>query len=241
MQSSRKSELDENSPRAFKILWLLISIPRRIASNIIEFLKFTLKFPATGLWKISKLAIVVAVLVLIAGQMGVGITNSPQDQVVSPVSSAVSNVTESTEINETRTERLVREKVNQRRSERGLSRVTESTGLNEQSRLHSTDMAAHDELAHDLPGSTTDKRLSQASCSTGGENVAQSWVFDEIETESGTEYISDEEELANALTRQWMNSPGHRENMLRTQWSETGVGITITDENKVYATQTFCV
>ncbi|WP_369333802.1 CAP domain-containing protein [Halorubrum sp. SP3] len=181
-----------------------------------------------------------AVLVLIAGQAGFGPINSPQEQVVSPISSTVSNVTESAEINKTQVEQLVHEEVNQRRSERGLSRLSESTNLNQQSRLHSDDMASHDELAHDLPGSTTDERLSQASCLTGGENVAQSWVFEDIKTESGTEYLTDEEELAKSLTRQWMNSPGHRENMLRTRWSETGVGITITDENKVYATQMFC-
>ncbi|MGM0447081.1 MAG: CAP domain-containing protein [Methanobacteriota archaeon] len=222
------------------VFWLLISIPYWIGSNMIGFLKFTRKYPATGLWKISKFAIVAAVLVLIAGQAGFGPIDSPQEQVVSPFSSTVSNVTESTEINETQVEQLVSEEVNQRRSERGLSQLSESASLNEQSRLHSDDMAAHDDLAHDLPGSTTDERLSRASCPTGGENVAQSWVFEDIETESGTEYLTDEEELANSLTRQWMNSPGHRENILRTQWSETGVGITITDENKVYATQMFC-
>lgn len=219
---------------------LLISVPYRVGGNIIGFLKFTRKYPATGLWKVSKFAIVAAVLVLIAGQAGIGPIDSPQEQVVSPISSTMSNVSESTEINETQAEQLVREEVNQRRSERGLPRLTESDSLNEQSHLHSDDMAVHDELAHDLPGSTADERLTRASCSTGGENVAQSWIYEDIETESGSKYITDEEELANSLTRQWMNSPGHRENMLRTQWSETGVGITITDENKVYATQMFC-
>jgi len=145
-----------------------------------------------------------------------------------------------TEMNEDRAERLVREAVNEKRAERDLPRLSESAGLTEQSRLHSDEMAAHDELAHNLPGSTTDERLSDASCPTGGENVAQSWVYENVETESGTEYLTDEAEIADALVCQWLNSPGHRENMLRARWSETGVGITVTDEGKVYATQIFC-
>jgi uncharacterized protein YkwD len=222
------------------LFWVLVSIPYWIASNVVGFIKSTWKYPATGLWKISKFAIVVGVVILIAGQAGIGPVNSTQEQVVNPVTSAISNATESTEINEQKVEQLVRENVNQERSERGLSQLSESASLNEQSPLHSDDMANSDELAHNLPGSTTEERLSQASCSTGGENVAQSWVYENIRTESGTKYLSTEKELAESLTRQWMNSPGHRENILRTQWSETGVGITITDEDKVYATQMFC-
>lgn len=230
----------KTSSEATNTFWMLVSIPYWIFSNVVGFIKFTRKYPATGLWKLSKFAIVIGVIILIAGLTGIGPVNLPQEQVVAPGSSAISNVTESTEISEQKVERLVREEVNQERSERGLSQLSESASLNEQSRLHSDDMAAHDELAHNLPGSTTDERLSQASCPTGGENVAQSWVYEDITTESGTEYLTTEEELASSLTRQWMNSPGHRENMLRTQWSETGVGITITDNDKVYATQMFC-
>ena len=37
-----------------------------------------------------------------------------------------------------------------------------------------------------------------------------------------------------------MNSDGHRENVLASRWNSEGIGIYVTDENKVYATQNFC-
>ena len=36
-----------------------------------------------------------------------------------------------------------------------------------------------------------------------------------------------------------MNSPGHRENILRGEWDDISVGIAI-DGDRVYATQNFC-
>jgi uncharacterized protein YkwD len=37
-----------------------------------------------------------------------------------------------------------------------------------------------------------------------------------------------------------MDSEGHRETLLNEDWEEIGVGIAVTEEDKVLATQTFC-
>jgi uncharacterized protein YkwD len=72
---------------------------------------------------------------------------------------------------------------------------------------------------------------------TGGENIAQTWYDTPIR--GGVQYTT-EAELARGLVNQWMNSSGHRENVLADAWRNEGVGISVTDEGKVYATQNFC-
>ncbi|MDB2265505.1 CAP domain-containing protein [Halorubrum ezzemoulense] len=172
--------------------------------------------------------------------MGIGPVDTSPGELASPLADAAANATNPAEIDEQQVERLVREGINERRADRGLTSLSSSASLQEQAQLHSEDMVGHDELAHNLPGSTTEERLSMASCDTGGENVAQTWYQNRVDTAEGERYIDDEEELAESLVTQWMNSPPHRENLLRKEWSDTGVGIELTDDDKVYATQLFC-
>lgn len=232
-------ESPQNESTVSNIFWFIISLPVWIFTNIIGFAKFTWNYPASGVWKLTKFGGIIAIVILVAGQAGIGPIQSPQDQVVSPITSNIENTTD-TEIDEERTEKLVREEINTVREQRGLSRLGSDADVARIAQSHSADMAARDELAHDLPGSTADQRLATAGCRPGGENVAQTWVYTDVETEDGIVYIGGEEELAGSLRRQWMNSPGHRENIVRSRWSVTGIGIEVTDENKVYATQMFC-
>lgn len=245
--STQSQNSGENQNRSSPVKWMsdgfwfIFSIPMWILANIIGYLKFTYHYPASGLWKITKIGLVLVSLTVVAGFAGFGPIDSPNEQLVSPAESTVSNLTESSEIDEAKTEGLVREKINDARAERGLVGLSAKSSLSEQSRYHSEDMAERDELAHDLPGSTADERLYGAGCASGAENVAQTWVYENVATENGSKYLSSEEELADSLVNQWMNSPGHRDNILRNGWTVTGVGIEITEENKVYATQMFCV
>lgn len=241
---SRKSGANQQSGAAkwmSNAFWFIISIPVWIFENLIGYLKFTYHYPASGLWKLTKIGVILLSLTVVAGFAGVGPIDSPNDQFISPVESTASNLTESSEIDESKTEQLIREEINDARAERGLVDLSAKRSLTEQSRYHSADMAERGVLAHDLPGSTAGERLNEAGCTSGAENVAQTWVFENIATENGTKYLSSEEELADSLTEQWMNSPGHRDNILSNDWTVTGVGIKITEENKVYATQMFCV
>nr|WP_321169372.1 CAP domain-containing protein [Halorubrum sp. CSM-61] len=233
---------DENSESSgfSNAFWLVVGVLMWLASSVTGFVKRVFTYPADSVWKATKLALIIGVALLLAGQIGVGPVGSSPGEIVSPLADTALNATEPGQLDEQKVERLVREDINERRAERELSRLSSSVSLQEQARLHSVDMVEHDELAHDLPGSTTDERLAMANCNFGGENVAQSWYQKRVETSEGEVYIGDEETLAEELVTQWMNSPGHRENLLRQEWSQTGIGIELTEDDKVYATQKFC-
>jgi ribosomal protein L37AE/L43A len=79
---------------------------------------------------------------------------------------------------------------------------------------------------------------------TGAENIAYTRSDSNVQTESGLEnYGNNETAIARGLVNQWMNSSGHRENILRSYWQSEGIGVAIEDvngETRVYATQNFC-
>lgn len=229
-----------NSSGVRDVFWFLIGLPKAIASRVVGAAKAVFRYPTTGLWNLAKVVLLLGIVVILAGQVGIGPVDTSPEELASPLADAAANATDPAEIDEQQVERLVREGINERRADRGLTSLSSSASLQEQARLHSEDMAGHDELAHNLPGSTTEQRLTVASCDAGGETVAQTWYQEQVDTKEGERYIDDEEELAESLVTQWMNSPPHRENLLRQEWSETGVGIELTDDDKVYATQLFC-
>lgn len=222
------------------IFSFLFGVPMAIASMITGAAKAVFRYPTTSLWNLAKIVLLLSIVVILAGQVGIGPVDTSPGKLASPLADAATNTTNPAEIDEQQVERLVRKGINERRVDRGLTSLSSSASLQEQAQLHSEDMGSHDELAHNLPGSTTEERLNMASCDAGGENVVQTWYQVRVDTAEGEIYIEDEEELAESIVTQWMNSPPHRENLLREEWSETGVGIKLTDDDKVYATQLFC-
>ncbi|ELZ49817.1 hypothetical protein C464_03719 [Halorubrum coriense DSM 10284] len=238
---TQESESEGTSlSRAKNVSSSLLGAPMAIASKLISSAKMVYRYPLTSMWSATKFILILGIIVLLAGQVGIGPIDTSPEELASPLADAAANVTGPADINEQQVERLVREGINERRAERGLGNLSSSASLQEQARLHSEDMVNRDELAHDFSDSTTEERLSMAGCDASGENVAQTWYQEKVDTAEGETYISDEEDLAESLVTQWMNSPPHRENLLRQKWSETGVGVNLTDENKVYATQVFC-
>ena len=154
--------------------------------------------------------------------------------------------------NETRIERLVHAEVNERRADRGLSRLAYDPALAAIADDYSAAMAQRDFFAHVDPDgddfadryeaagyrcrvSTGDNRYA-----TGGENLAQSWWERQVRTDRGTVYYDTERALAEGVVDQWMDSPGHRENILTPYWDHEGIGVDITADGKVLVTQNFC-
>jgi len=94
-----------------------------------------------------------------------------------------------------------------------------------------------------LAGFACRKQISGNSFREGlGENLYQDNLFSRIHvsgTERSYDWNSSEEIAANSL-RGWMNSAGHRHNILEKIYSQTGIGIAISDDDKVYVTQLFC-
>jgi uncharacterized protein YkwD len=110
--------------------------------------------------------------------------------------------------------------VNQNRAQAGCAPLRVDSKLTKAAADHSSDMARRDYFSHTTPeGVTFDQRIKAAGyAQPGAENIA-----------AGQRSA---EEVMNA----WMNSPGHRANILNCQLSAIGVGL---DTNGWYWTQDF--
>lgn len=158
------------------------------------------------------------------------------------------------QLNSTKIEHLVHEYVNERREANGVRTLLEDDNLRAIARGHSRNMATNGYVGHEQPDGTTREdryregnydceRETSEGTVTGGENVAKVWAFAYVETEEGTVYADTEEEVAKLVVRAWMNSQGHRRNMLREYWGREGIGVWLVhgnDETAVYVTQDFC-
>jgi uncharacterized protein YkwD len=144
--------------------------------------------------------------------------------------------------------------INQQRAKHGLSSLDWNPALNKIARLHSKDMATKRYFQHNSPeGHDLAYRYSQqgfvceiavgAMYYTGGENIFQTNLYSSVEyiNEIPTIYHwNDIETMAQTTVKGWMNSPSHRETILEPSWRTEGIGIGISNDNKVYITQDFC-
>jgi uncharacterized protein YkwD len=161
----------------------------------------------------------------------------------------VGNVSESLNhsdgYNVTKIEREIHRLINKKRAEHGLSRLSFDTKLREVARYHSQNMAEKQFFDHTAPsGQTMEDRYQKFGYScrvssggnrylTGAENIAY----------RGGDIYSSEKELAEFFVDSWMDSPGHRKNILTPAWEKEGIGVAVTEvggDTKVYATQNFC-
>ncbi|MEV7556842.1 CAP domain-containing protein [Streptomyces sp. NPDC089795] len=100
--------------------------------------------------------------------------------------------------------------VNQERAAAGCSAVSLNAKLTKAAQDHSADMAAHSNMSHTgSDGSDPGARITRAgyTWSTYGENVAYGYSTPEKVMEG------------------WMNSQGHRENILNCSFKEIGIGL----------------
>jgi uncharacterized protein YkwD len=150
--------------------------------------------------------------------------------------------TEEEEFNRTKVERYVWRFTNEERSKNGLSRIEYAPRIVDPARGHAQNMARHNYVGHTQPNGETAKERYSSVCRYPGENAIGAWYKRDYEDrKTGNSYYSDSErELAKHLVVRWMNSTGHRENILRTRWKEMGVGVYKRDDGKVFAAQTFC-
>lgn len=149
-------------------------------------------------------------------------------------------------------ERCIHTEINERRRASQLEPLDYDVRLSAIARTHSADMATNEYFAHESPdGDDFADRYAAAGyeCRVpvsgneylrGGENIGKTYLQAPIE---GGRYNEDAEDLATSLVDDWMNSKGHRENILDERWRCEGIGISITEEDgnlAVYATQNFC-
>ena len=102
------------------------------------------------------------------------------------------------------------ELTNSERAKAGVKPVTLDDELSKAAQLQVKDLAENDFFSHTSPsGTTLAKRLDQAGYDdyrTAGENIAAGQITPE------------------QVVQEWMNSSGHRANLLSSDYTEIGVG-----------------
>ena len=152
-------------------------------------------------------------------------------------------------------ERHIYEMTNQERRLAGVEGLIRDETIDVIAYEHSADMAARGYFSHDTPeGLDPTGRAERAGyeCrkdygsyyTTGlAENVSQSYTYSSYMTAGVTSsytWLESEAELARQTVRGWMDSPGHRENILNPQYDRIGIGVEISSDEQVLATQNFC-
>jgi uncharacterized protein YkwD len=109
--------------------------------------------------------------------------------------------------------------LNAERARHGLRRLKLNKKLSAAARRHARDMVRRDYFAHDsLGGGTFLDRIRQ----TGYLKGASSWSVGE-----NIAWGSHERSAPRAITAMWMNSAGHRANILSPTFREVGIGFSI--------------
>jgi uncharacterized protein YkwD len=157
-------------------------------------------------------------------------------------------------INISKLERNIHDLINGERRKHGLSLLTWDNKLSSIARKHSQDMAMRNYFSHDTPeGHGFSYRYSQAgySCAvhgqgniyyTGAENIFQNNLYDRVVFIDGVANYdwNTVRKIAESTVQGWMNSRGHRKNILTPYWTSEGIGVALSPDDKVYITQNFC-
>lgn len=145
--------------------------------------------------------------------------------------------------------------INQQRQYNGLSAFAWDDRLSNVARIHSDDMALRSYFSHDTPegldptargakyGVRCEKTVGNLIYSGIAENIFQNNLYDRVWYTNGmpTSYEwNNIDDLAQSTVSGWMESPGHRQNILTQTYDREGIGIAISSDDKVYITQDFC-
>jgi uncharacterized protein YkwD len=147
-------------------------------------------------------------------------------------------------INETDLNKLTYKKLNDERSKRDLNRLEKREDI-EEIAIYKTDrMISENYISHTAPdGEEVRDRfeLFDVECKLVGENLAKTFYNTKVDTGyEGTVTYQSMEELSTGITKQFMNSPSHKDNILDERWESHGISVQVTSDNEVYATHKFC-
>ena len=149
---------------------------------------------------------------------------------------------------------LVHDLINEERIKHGLSELMYDDDLGEIAKSHSEDMAQQGFFAHDnLEGQSFSDRYARGSyvCVNkqgmtiygGAENIYTDWRYGTT-TYSGGRIINrewhSESRIAQRAVDGWMNSPGHRANILTGVFNSEGIGVGFAQNGEILITQNFC-
>lgn len=157
-------------------------------------------------------------------------------------------------VNTAQLELLIHQMVNGQRSKYGLPQLTWDERLASIARTHSEDMAklnyfSHTNQAGEGPSVRAARQGYVCRKDYGSyyrlgiaENIFQGWLYSSI-TYFGPVPVKNWlsiEEIAQQVVDEWMDSPGHRSNILDGQYDRQGIGVAVSSDEKVLVTQNFC-
>lgn len=150
-------------------------------------------------------------------------------------------------------ERKMHALVNKERRKQGLQLLEWNDALARIAGNHSRDMSKRNYVDHYSPeGRDFSYRYRQEgfSCAVregktihmGAENIALNYLYGSVTTVNNVAFYdwNSEDAIAETTVRGWMNSPGHRKNILTPYFKSEGIGVVISPDDKVYITQNFC-
>lgn len=154
------------------------------------------------------------------------------------------------------------EDINQGRSERGFDQFNTDTStwrtLRGMVRVHSGAMASERLVQFEINGNTTESRYRGAELydrckyQDPGEGyivppdnsrfqaVGSSWAGQEFEDDGETRFHTEESEIAADIVSDWYSSSTYRRALVTDGVDIIAVGVTITDEGRVYAAAAIC-
>jgi len=152
-------------------------------------------------------------------------------------------------------ELLVHKFTNEQRVMNGLEPIKFDFKISDIARLHSTDMSNQNYFAHEnLDGLDASDRARDTgyrcfkwignSYYLGlSENIFRGNLYESMRLLGGVPVSYDwlsNEEISHITVDGWMNSEGHRKNILNSNFDREGIGVIIDSEDRVYVTQNFC-
>ena len=153
-------------------------------------------------------------------------------------------------------EKKIHDLINERRRQNGLSPLSWDERLVRIARYHSKDMAKRDYFAHESPeGEDLEIRYKKFGyfCRisvgnliySGAENILlthayNSYYYDPL-TGKITEYVFNTiDDISYDTVDGWMNSEGHRQNILASFFLREGIGVYVDSDGEIYITEDFC-
>lgn len=194
----------------------------------------------TGLALVGLSIVVIAASIVAPNVVGFSATDSPLisgDGASGPSTGAAS-------FNTTAVENRTVERINAVRSERGLPEYTRFRQLDALAERHSTNMRDHDYYSHQSPDgqpfSTRADRIAPA-CKPAAENIFRVPIDSAVRIYGTDRHVStySSDGVVAYLVQGWLNSDGHRENLLARDMQRVGISITVSDDDEIYATMTF--
>ena len=143
--------------------------------------------------------------------------------------------------------------INNERQSYGLAPLEYDTMLAQIARAHSVDMASRNYFSHTNPegqGPTERAKAADYNCYknfgtyfTDGiaENIFKNSLYSSVSYYNGVPVYdwNSQSKIACSTVAGWMNSSGHRENILRSIYDKEGIGVALSSDYAVYITQDF--